>query len=248
MVLAVINQKGGTGKTTTSHNLGVGLAMENKSVLMIDLDPQANLTYSLGVNEPDLSLTDILYQDKSINEVIVQAGKVDLIPSDIGLANTELFLSQQQNREFILSDKLKEIEKEYDFIIIDCQTSLSVLTINALVASQWILTPLQLTIFSIKGLDLILATVKNVKENLNSELKFLGVLPVMIDKRRKLTKEALTLIKENFDVRIFDNHISNSVRVAEAPSFGISAIEYDVNSKAAKNYIEFTKELLQLLN
>jgi len=247
MVIAVINQKGGTGKTTTAHNLGIGLSMKNKSVLMIDLDPQANLTYSLGINEPDVSLTDILYHDKSINEVIMEVGKVDLIPSEIGLANTELFLSQEQNREFVLSDKIKEIEKDYDFIIIDCQTSLSVLTINALVASQRVIVPLQLTIFSIKGLDLIISTINNINKDLNKELKLLGVLPVMMDKRRKLSKEVLELIDENFDVKIFDNHISNSVRVAEAPSFGVSAIEYDINSKASQNYIEFTKEFLQLL-
>lgn len=247
MVIAVINQKGGTGKTTTAHNLGIGLSMKKKSVLMIDLDPQGNLTYSLGINEPESSLTDVLYQDKSITDVIVQVGKIDLIPSDIGLANTELFLFQQENREFVLSDKLKEIEKNYDFIIIDCQTSLSVLTINGLVAAQRVIVPLQLTIFSIKGLDLILATINNINKNLNDELELLGVLPVMIDKRRKLSKEVLELIDENFDVKIFDNHISNSVRVAEAPSFGVSAIEYDVNSKASKNYIEFTKEFLQLL-
>ena len=247
MVISVINQKGGTGKTTTSHNLGVGLAMKNKSVLMIDLDPQANLTYSLGINDPEFSLTDILYNDKSINEVIQKVGKVDIIPSDIGLANTELFLFEQENREFLLRDKLKGIEKDYDFIIIDCQTSLSVLTINALAASQWVLVPIQLTIFSIKGLDLIITTIQNVKENLNDDLSLLGVLPVMIDKRRKLTAEILDLIKENFDIRIFDSHISNSVRVAEAPSFGISAIEYDANSKASKNYITFTSEFLKVI-
>jgi len=247
MVIAIINQKGGTGKTTTAHNLGIGLSMEGKSVLMIDLDPQANLTYSLGINEPDGSLTDVLYQDKSINEVIVQVGQLDLIPSDIDLANTELFLSQQQNREFVLSDKLKTIEKNYDFIIIDCQTSLSVLTINALVATQKVIVPLQLTIFSIKGLDLIVTTVNNIHNSLNDELELLGVLPVMVDKRRKLSNEVLTLIDESFDVKIFNNHISNSVRVAEAPSFGVSAIEYDGHSKASQNYIDFTKEVLQSL-
>lgn len=246
MVIAIINQKGGTGKTTTSQNLGIGLAKKGHSVLMIDLDPQGNLSYSFGVNEFDGTLADVLFHDRSINDVIVKTHNLELVPSDINLANTELFLSNHENRESVLKRELEKLDREYDCIIIDCQTSLSVLTINALMAAQRVIIPMEMTILSVNGLNLILLTVEQVRENLNPELEVLGILPVMIDRRRNLTAEVKTLIKENFDVKIFDAEIANSVRVAEAPSFGLSVLEYAPHSAAAKSYEEFTCEIIKL--
>ncbi|MDH5599316.1 MAG: AAA family ATPase [Cyclobacteriaceae bacterium] len=245
-IVAIINQKGGTGKTTTSQNLGYGLAQKGKRVLFIDLDPQGNLTFSCGVNEFEYTLADIIYQDVDIKEAIINVGKnLDLVPTSIDLAHTELFLSKAEEREYILSKALKKVKKNYDYIIIDCQTSLSVLTINALTAASGIIIPLQLTILSLKGLDLIVSTLEEVKGNLNKNVKILGVLPVMIDKRRKLTEEVIDIIKENFDIPIYKSYIGQSVRVAEAPSFGKSVMEYAPNCKVAVNYKDFVKEFLK---
>ncbi|MDH5382251.1 MAG: ParA family protein [Cyclobacteriaceae bacterium] len=245
-IIAVINQKGGTGKTTTSHNLGYGLAQKGKKVLFIDLDPQGNLTFSCGIHEFNYTLADIIYQDVNILDTIVNVSKnVDLVPTDIELAHTELFLSKAEEREYILDKALKKISKKYDFIIIDCQTSLSVLTINALTAATRILIPMQLTILSLKGLDLINSTIDDVKRNLNENLKIIGVLPVMIDKRRKLSDEVIEIIEDNFDIPIFDSYVGLSVRAAEAPSFGKSVIEYAPSCKVSQSYQEFIKEFLK---
>ena len=245
-IVAVINQKGGTGKTTTSQNLGYGLARKGKKVLFIDLDPQGNLTFSCGINEFEYSLADIIYQDVNIKDAIIKLEKnLDIVPTNIDLAHTELFLSQAEDREYILAKALKKVEKSYDYIIIDCQTSLSVLTINALAAAKGIVIPLQLTILSLKGLDLIISTIEDVKRNLNKKIRVLGVLPVMIDKRRKLTEEVIDIIKENFDIPIYNAYIGQSVRVAEAPSFGKSVMEYSPNCRVALNYKDFVKEFLK---
>ncbi|MDH5397751.1 MAG: AAA family ATPase [Cyclobacteriaceae bacterium] len=246
-IIAVINQKGGTGKTTTSHNLGYGLARKGKKVLFIDLDPQGNLTFSCGINEFEHSLADVIYQDKSLNETIIKLDeKIDLVPTDIELAHTELFLTQQDDREFIISKALKETAKRYDYVIIDCQTSLSVLTINALVAATKIVIPLQMTILSLKGLDLVLSTIQDVKENLNKHLKVAGILPVMIDRRRKLSTEVIDIIVGNFDIHVFKSQIGSSVRAAEAPSFGKSVLEYAPSCNVAKHYGLFVKEFLSI--
>jgi len=247
IIVSVINQKGGTGKTTTSHNLGYGLSQKGKKVLFIDLDSQGNLTYSCGVNEFEYTLADVIYEDIEIKEAILPVHKnLDIVPTDITLAHTELHLAKQEDREFILKKALKGISKKYDYIIIDCQTSLSVLTVNALASSEFVIVPLQMTILSIKGLDLIINTVQEVKENLNKKLKILGIIPVMIDKRRKLSGEVKEIIQENFDVRIFKSQVGISVRAAEAPSFGRSVMEYAPSCQVAKDYGKFVSEFLKV--
>lgn len=246
MTISVVNQKGGTGKTTTTINLAKALEMKGKSVLIIDLDPQGSLSYSLGVVEVDKSLTEVLYGEVEIGEVIVKREGLDVIPSTISLADVELSLVDAENREGRLKELLAQLPG-YDFILIDCPPSLSMLTVNALTTSDYVLIPMLMEVLSLQGLDLISETLQKIQKTLNPDLSVLGILPVMVDRRRKLSSEVFDHINANYNFRMFDTQIRPNVRASEAPSFGQSVITYAPTSNSAIDYQDLCEEMLKLL-
>jgi len=242
-IISVINQKGGTGKTTTTINLGSALAKLGKKVLLVDLDPQGNLSYSLGVTEPAGTLADIFTQTKNFSEVLVDRSGLSVLPGSNELVDIEISLIGQEDREIYLKNILKDA-KGYDYIFIDCPPSLSILTVNALAASDEVLIPLQMEVLTLQGLGQILTTVNLVKETLNKKLRVKGIVVVMFDKRRKLSQEIEDYLHENIDEKVFETRIRLNVKLAEAPSFGQNILEYDKSSYGAKDYLALAQEFL----
>lgn len=247
MIIAIVNQKGGTGKTTTTVNLGAAIASTGRSVLLVDMDAQGSLSYSLGVSTEGATVSDIIENSATFDQVKVEREQMHIIPSDTSLADVELDMKDMPQREFILKKILAPIAVKYDFVLIDCPPSLSLLTINALTAADRVLIPLQLEVLGLQGLDLISETIDQVKEALNDQLQVLGILPVMVDKRRKLTHEVQEHISSNYPYRIFDTSIRPNVRASEAPSFGQSVIAYAEDSNSAKDYMDLANEVLKIV-
>ncbi|SNS75244.1 chromosome partitioning protein [Ekhidna lutea] len=245
IVYSIINHKGGTGKTTTAINLGAALKRRAKDVLLIDLDPQGNLSYSLGVNEFSQSMADALLGECSLGDVMEIREGITVAPSDNNLADTELSLARSEGQEKVLSQMLTDA-KGFDFVLIDCPPSLSTLTLNALLAADKVIIPMQMEVLSLQGLDQIVDTINKVQTSYDKDLSIEGVLPVMVDKRRKLSIEVEDYIKENYDLRIFKSHIRNNVKASEAPSFGKSVISYKPTSNSAVDYMHFADEILEL--
>lgn len=247
MIITVINQKGGTGKTTTSVNLGCALAKKGKKVLLVDLDPQGNLSYWLGVGEVQTTMAEVMMSEAKLNDVIVTREGVDIAPSDMNLSDVEINIAGIENRELQLSNALKEVKQKYDVILVDCPPSLSLLTINALTASDQVIVPLQMEVLSLQGLNQIVTSVEKIRDVLNNKLEIMGLLPVMVDNRRNLSKEVYSYIEENYELKLFKSSIRNNVKVSEAPSFGESVVSYAPNSNGAVDYMAFAKEILSLI-
>ena len=245
-IISVVNQKGGTGKTTTSINLGSALTQLNKTVLLVDMDSQGNLGYSLGLDDGQ-TISDVLQDDVDINSVIQEREGMEIIPSDIRLVDIELSIADLDNREAILHELLTKLTKSYDYVLIDCPPSLSILSLNSLFASDFVIIPMLMEVLSLQGLDQIIQTIDKIKNGYEVDLSILGVLPVMVDKRRKLTEEVREHIKENYDVKIFDSMIRSNVKASESPSFGQSVVAYSPNSNSAKDYISFANEIDSLI-
>ena len=245
VIYSVINQKGGTGKTTTAINLGTALVRRAKDVLLIDLDTQGNLSYSLGINDFDQSMADVLLGESKIEEILLETEGLSVAPSDNQLADAELSLARSGGHENALSEILRKVEG-YDYVLIDCPPSLSTLTINALLASDKVIIPMQMEVLSLQGLDQIIQTIEKVKSTFSKDLSIEGVLPVMVDSRRKLSQEVKDHIGENYELRIFDSMIRNNVKASEAPSFGKSVIGYKPTSNSAVDYMRFADEILDL--
>jgi chromosome partitioning protein len=243
-IVSVINQKGGTGKTTTTINLGCALAALGKKVLLVDLDPQANLSYSLGLTEPSATLADVFTENLTLKEVLVERSGVNVLPGSNELVDIEISLVSQPEREAYLKKILKGA-KGFDYILIDCPPSLSVLTVNALAASDEVLIPLQMEVLTLQGLGQILATIAQVRDSLNPKLKVKGIVVVMFDKRRKLSQEIEEYLHENIDEKVFRSRIRLNVKLAEAPSFGQSILEYDRSSYGARDYLALAEEFLE---
>lgn len=244
-IVAVINQKGGTGKTTTTINLGSALSKLGKKVLLLDLDPQSNLSYSLAVTEPTATLADAFLGNNTLQEVLVEKDGLWIAPGSNELVDIEISLVSQPEREKFLSTMLKDV-KGFDYILIDCPPSLSVLTLNALSAANEVLIPLQMEVLTLQGLDQIMGTVEKVKKSVNPKLKIKGIVVVMFDVRRKLSLEVLDYLKENVREHMFRQHVRLNVKLAEAPSFGKSVLDYDASSNGAKDYMALAEEFVAL--
>lgn len=259
-VTTIINQKGGTGKTTTAINLGSALARLNQRVLLIDLDPQANLSYSLAINEPLRTISDAIEGNCPLVDVLHQRENMFVAPAAIDLADTELALIDQPGRENFLYQRLIEspgpshsrthnnLLQDFDHILIDSPPSLSVLAINALNASHHLLIPMQLEVLSLRGLSQLLATVEEFKRVFEKHLNILGVLIVKYNARIRLFGEVKSYIKQNFHEHLFKAAIRDNIRIAEAPSFGQSVVEYSPRSHGAKDYMALAKEFLKIID
>jgi len=244
-VIVFANQKGGVAKTTTTLNLGAAFAEHGLRVLIVDLDPQGNLTMSQGMN-PDAierSMFDVLVHRLPISEVIHQK-EVDIAVSSIDLAGAELALSSMIGRERALDRALLEVRDKYDFVLIDTPPSLGLLTINAFVAATGVIVPVQCEYLSLRGLVQLENTLAMVRENLNPEVKVEGILPTMLDSRTLHSREAIEILEENFGKLVYQTRIRKTVRYAEAPVKGLSVLKYDPNGSAAEAYRDLAKEVL----
>jgi chromosome partitioning protein len=244
-VIAFANQKGGVAKTTTTLNLGVALKEQGFNVLAIDLDPQGNLTMSQGWNPDQIerSMFDVLVHQLPISEIIRPA-EIDVAVSSIDLAGAELALSSMIGRERALEKALKPIREEYDYILIDTPPSLGLLTINALVAADGVIVPVQCEYLSLRGLAQLQNTLAMIRENLNPDVEIQGILATMFDRRLLHSKEAIEILKENFGDLVFNTRIRKTVRYAEAPVKGQSVLTYDPTGEAAELYRDLAKEVL----
>ena len=254
-IIALSNQKGGVGKTTTCANLGIGLAMEGKKVLVVDADPQSSLSISLGYPQPDqlpVTITDLMKKvilDKPITEgegILHQKEGVDLLPASIELAGLEASMVNVMSRETILRQVLNEIGKPYDFILLDCMPSLGMLTINALAAAGSVLIPVQAHYLPAKGLEQLLQTISKVRRQINPDLRIEGVLLTMVDSRTNYARDISNLIRETYGgkLKVFATDIPLSVRAAEISAEGKSIYAHDPKGKVAAAYKELTKEVL----
>jgi len=246
-VISVANQKGGVGKTTTSINLSSSLAAAEKKILLIDIDPQANSSSGINVNNHFPSVYEVLIGNKNIGEVIINTYMpfLDLLPSNINLVGAEIELIDMQNREGILRNSLNYIKEDYDFIIIDCPPSLGLLTLNALSASDSVIIPVQCEYFALEGLGQLLNTINIVKKHFNKNLTIEGVLLTMFDIRLRLSHQVADEVKKYFGDKVFNTVINRNVRISEAPSFGKPIILYDAISSGSKNYMSLASELLE---
>lgn len=248
-IFCITNQKGGVGKTTTAINLAAALAALDKRVLLIDLDPQGNATMGSGVdkNAADVNLYQVLLGEAGIAQARVksEAGGYDVLPSNRELSGAEIDLIEMDDRERQLKNAIAQIADDYDFVLIDCPPTLSLLTLNGLSSAHGVIIPMQCEYFALEGLSDLVNTIKRVYNNLNPDLRLIGLLRVMFDARVTLQQQVSAQIVSHFGDRVFETVVPRNVRLAEAPSHGLPGIVYDKSSRGAKAYVEFGNELIR---
>ncbi len=246
--LAIANQKGGVGKTTTAVNLASCLAIAEKKTLLIDIDPQANATSGLGIDTRSLSTSiyDVIINRESVDTAVIstRVPNLDLIPSHINLVGAEVELVQVIAREQLLREAVKPLKENFDYIIIDCPPSLGILTLNALTAADGVIIPIQCEYYALEGLSQLLNTVRLVQKHLNDHLAISGVLLTMYDNRLNLCNQVAGEVRNFFKDKVYDTVIARNVRLSEAPSFGLPILMYDATSSGATNYMKLAEELL----
>lgn len=247
-IIAIANQKGGVGKTTTSINLAASLGVLEKKVLLIDADPQANATSGIGIDveSVEIGTYQLLEHSNTAQDAIIKTDtpNLDIIPAHIDLVAIEIELVDKDEREYMLKKALRDIKDKYDYILIDCAPSLGLLTLNALTASDAVIIPIQCEYFALEGLGKLLNTIKSVQKIHNPELDIEGLLLTMYDSRLRLSNQVVEEVQKHFNDMVFQTIIQRNVRLSEAPSYGESIINYDATSKGANNYLSLAKEII----
>ncbi len=244
-IVAITNQKGGVGKTTTAINLSRALTLLRKSILLVDMDPQANCTSGFGFSHIEKSVYDVLLKGSMDGAILKRTRMPDFVPATTDLTGAEVELVNVENRNLRLKNALSAVGRNYDYVFIDCPPSLGILTLNALAAADSVLIPLQCEFYALEGLGKLLSTLKFVRDSLNESLYIKGVVVTMFDSRLNLTNQVAEEIRKFFGEKLFRTVIARNVRLAEAPSFGKDIFEYDGKSRGAANYISLAKEFLR---
>ena len=249
-IIAILNQKGGVGKTTVTVNAGEGLTKLGKKVLLIDLDPQANLTYSFGIPAHELEATiyEVMNKSSVVANVLLQKEDMDILPASLELSGAEIEFSSVAGREFILRELLEPIQNNYDYILIDCSPSLGLLTLNALTFATEVFIPMQTEFLALQGMSKLIKTIEIVKARLNKNLEITGIIGSRYDSRKNLNREVIDKIKEYFGDKLFSTLIRDNIAIAEAPSYGRSIFAYKADSYGAIDFLHLSQEIIDRQN